>query len=156
MDVQLYMVRVQRVDVLTRARSGSRAWPPDSPVDGDSVSGRNGGATSALIGAAVTAPTTAHTEAPASVTIKVRLRGHDVMLTLRGSSGADVLPKTLAAIDWLEAHGAEPAARRQGPPAPVDPNAPLCPTHGAPMRQGRAGWYCPRKDDAGVYCRQKA
>ncbi len=81
------------------------------------------------------------------------------MLTLRGSSGADVLPKTLAALDWLDSHGAEPLTstrgdRRSAPPA--DPNAPRCPNHGSPMRQGARGWFCPRKDDAGGYCRKTA
>ena len=82
------------------------------------------------------------------------------MLTLRGESGADVLPRTLAALGWLEANGAAPTAehgaRRGGPSAPADPNAPRCPDHGGPMRQGARGWFCPRKDDAGAYCQRTA
>lgn len=105
------------------------------------------------------APAPAHAEAPASVTIRSRLRGYDVMLTLRGESGADVLPRTLAALSWLDANGATPTAepaRRGGPPAPADPNAPRCPEHGSPMRQGARGWYCPRKGDDGAYCTRTA
>lgn len=83
------------------------------------------------------------------------------MLTMRGESGADVLPRTLAALSWLEANGATPTAepgRRSpgGPPPPADPDAPRCPSHGTPMRAGARGWFCPRKDDAGAYCRQTA
>lgn len=118
------------------------------------------GAASAAAPAAILSPAPSHVEAPASVTIRTRLRGYDVMLTLRGESGADVLPRTLAALGWLEANGATPTAehgpRRSGPPAPVDPNAPRCPEHGTPMRAGARGWFCPRKDDAGAYCRQTA
>lgn len=120
------------------------------------------GAAAAAPAAILTPAAPAHGEAPASATIRARLRGYDVMLTLRGDSGADVLPRTLAALAWLEANGgaptAEHGARRGagGPPPPVDPNAPRCPSHGTPMRSGARGWFCPRKDDAGQYCRQTA
>lgn len=105
-------------------------------------------------------PHNSHGEAPAAATIRARLRGYDVMLTLRGESGADVLPRTLAALSWLEANGgaptAEPGKRTGGPSAPADPNAPRCPEHGTPMRSGARGWFCPRKNEVGDYCRQTA
>ncbi len=81
------------------------------------------------------------------------------MLTLRGASGADVLPKTLAALDWLDAHGAEPTisgGQKKGARPPADPSAPTCPSHGSPMRQGKRGYFCPRKNADGGYCRQTA
>lgn len=98
-------------------------------------------------------------EAPASVTVKLRYRGHDVMLTLRDATGRDALERLDGALTWLEAHGAAPAAGA-GPGS--DPSAPLCPVHGAPMKPSQhGGFYCPAKisEDGGngrpVYCRHK-
>lgn len=118
----------------------------------------NGAAPAAL----PTMPTPATwTEAPASVNVRAHFRGFDVLLTLRADTGRDVLARLGAALDYLEANGATPTAARSGSAqAPAD--APTCPTHGRPMRQGRrGGWFCPVKvsDDEGdgrpVYCRQR-
>lgn len=105
-------------------------------------------------------------EAPASVTVKVLYRGHDVLFTLRGLDGRSVLSRLDVALTWLESHGATPAATSGGAKAAAAADsgpAPTCPTHGRAMKQGkRGGWYCPTKllDDDGsgrpVYCRQKA
>ena len=54
------------------------------------------------------------TEAPASTTIRFALEGYDCMLTLRGESGADVLPKVQMAIEWLKKTNAEPTTRGNG------------------------------------------
>ena len=99
------------------------------------------------------------TEAPISVTIKFGLRGFDTMLTIRGESGVEVLPKLQGALDWLQKAGAAPTTRGGNGNA----GAPLCPTHGTPMKRSQhgSGWYCPQKvaDDDGtgkpVYCKQK-
>ena len=57
------------------------------------------------------------TEAPASVNIKARVQGYDVMITLRGESGADVMPKLKKAIDWLVDNGAAPTGNSGNGPA---------------------------------------
>jgi len=107
-----------------------------------------------------------YTEAPASWNVRYRTpEGFDAMLTLRGESGAELLPKTAVAIEWLLEHDCTPhngyQAKGNGKPS-GNGNAPLCPTHGQPMKQSQyGGWYCPVKvaDDGGdgkpVYCRQK-
>ena len=103
------------------------------------------------------------TEAPCSLTIKVNFHGYDTLLTLRGESGADVLPKLTGAIDWLKANGGQPTPGRNGN-GHSDPNAPVCPTHHTPMKRSKhsGGWYCPQKiaEDGGdgkpVYCKCKA
>lgn len=130
--------------------------------------GQNGAA-GAMNGAAVLAAPLADLatlpEAPASVTVKVLYRGHDVMFTLRGLDGRSVLGRLDVALDWLEQHGATPATSTSSGsstrPADSGP-APTCPTHGKAMKAGRnGGWFCPVKiaDDDGagkpVYCRQR-
>ena len=57
------------------------------------------------------------TEAPASVNIKARVQGYDVMITLRGESGSDVMPKLKSAIDWLVNNGAAPTGNSGNRPA---------------------------------------
>lgn len=120
------------------------------------INGMNGAAPAALPATSAT-----WTEAPASVNVRAHYRGFDVLLTLRADTGRDVLTRLGAALDWLEAHGATPTtARPTSSPAPTD--APVCPTHGRAMRQGRrGGWYCPERiaEDGGdgrpAYCRQR-
>ena len=132
--------------------------------------GTANGSTQGMNGAAVLAAPAvdqgpALPEAPASVTVKVLYRGHDVMFTLRGHDGRTVLGRLDAALTWLEQHGATPATSTSSGsstrPADSGP-APTCPTHGRPMKAGRkGGWFCPVKiaDDDGagkpVYCRQR-
>ena len=97
------------------------------------------------------------TEAPTSITVKFAIRGFDTMLTLRGESGAEVLPKLQGALDWLQKAGASPTTRGG------NGNAPLCPAHGSPMKRSKlgSGWFCPKKiaEDDGtgkpVYCKEK-
>lgn len=128
--------------------------------------GQNGAAV-VMNGAASTAAPQADLgalpEAPASVTVKVLYRGHDVMLTLRGLDGRSVLGRLDVALTWLAEHGATPATTSGSSTRPADSGpAPTCPTHGRPMKAGkRGGWFCPVKiaDDDGagrpVYCRQR-
>lgn len=47
-------------------------------------------------------------EAPTSFNVRYILRGFDCQLTIRSETGSDLLPKTLKALDWLEANKAEP------------------------------------------------
>ncbi|MCZ7568908.1 MAG: hypothetical protein M5U01_10025 [Ardenticatenaceae bacterium] len=109
-------------------------------------------------------------EAPASATLRVHLRGYDLLLTLRDHSGLALLEKVTAAIDHLERLGATPApthdAGRAGSGSPQAAGAggaaPRCPTHGREMKPARrGGWFCPARiaDDDGsgkpAYCRHK-
>jgi hypothetical protein len=107
-------------------------------------------------------------EAPASWNTKyLRPDGFVCQLTLRAQDGADLLPKTDQAIEWLKAHDCKPmngykvSGQGNGQSA-ANGNTPLCPTHGKPMKPSKyGGWYCPVKiaDDDGtgkpVYCKQK-
>ena len=101
-----------------------------------------------------------HSEAPASWTVRYTTEdGYGCMLTLRGDSGAELLPKTLAAVQWLTAHGCQPDGPKRSEGAPAKANDTLlCPLHGVPMpRRDRNGqsWYSHRLDD-GTWCRGKA
>ena len=68
-----------------------------------------------------------------------------------------------AAIAALEKMGAQPEGYRGNGRSASNPNAPLCPTHGTPMKPSKhgGGWYCTQKiaDDDGTgkpaYCRQR-
>ncbi len=106
------------------------------------------------------------TEAPASVTVRVQLDGYDTMLTLRGESGADVLPKLQAALEWMAAHGAEPTTtttngngHNGGAGAPPE----ICPVHSVAMqRREKNGdvWYSHKavnpETGSEYWCRGKA
>jgi hypothetical protein len=124
------------------------------------------------------APTNGHTpqpaaplpEAPASVTLNVNYRGFDLLFTVRDYRASSLLDKLELLIDDLEQRGATPSRRGGGPMGGAagqqgqsQAGAPICPTHGRPMRQGqRGGWFCSAKiaEDGGdgkpVYCKQKA
>jgi hypothetical protein len=115
------------------------------------------------------------TEAPASLTILVTLRGYDCQLTLRAETGAEVLGKLGQAIDWLSAHDgqptparangngsqqAEPASQPAAAPAPTlaggIPDPGWCSIHNCAMqRRERNGevWYSHKNGD--VYCKGK-
>ena len=59
------------------------------------------------------------TEAPASWNARYFLNGFECMLTLRGDNGAELLPRTIAALDWLKEHGAVAQRQNGNAPAPV-------------------------------------
>lgn len=64
-----------------------------------------------------------------------------------------------AMIDRLKAIGAEPPQPSMpGQPEPTKKSAPICPTHNKPMKasQKPGTFYCPRRDDDGDYCGEKA
>src|SRR5262245_22115839 len=57
-------------------------------------------------------------------------------------------------IEKLRAVGAEPPAAQASTPEPTKAaGVPTCPIHGSKMKEGRRGFYCPRKvgDD---YCKE--
>jgi len=120
----------------------------------------------------------AHTEAPFSMNAFIEDK-HGIRWQLTFRTGADldaarevwqVGQNVVAGIlkssnAPANNNGHEPPPEPQPPqeqPTPANGQAPLCPTHGTPMRESQyGGWYCPVKvaDDGGdgrpVYCRQK-
>jgi hypothetical protein len=114
---------------------------------------------------------TQFTEAPASINIKAYApSGFDVMLTLRSADGSELMPRALKALTWLtdqvftptrNGYGRAPAGNTATEAAD---GAPLCPTHGRPMKPSKFGdgYFCTVKiaDDDGTgkpaYCKQKA
>ena len=108
---------------------------------------------------------TTFNEAPASVSIKAYApNGFDVMLTIRDDQTTELLPRTLAALDWLASSGFTPT--RQNAMNTTNGTsvtaAPVCPTHGTPMQDSKfGGYYCAERvaDDDGtgkpIYCKQK-
>ena len=111
-------------------------------------------------------------EAPASWNTKyLRSDGFVCQLTLRGTDGGDLLPKTDKAIEWLIAHDCKPmngfkvSGQSNGPansnkPAPKLENGQAdpawCPIHGCAMkRREKDGqvWYSHKAGDA--WCRGK-
>ena len=107
------------------------------------------------------------TEAPASVNIRaVSPEGFPIQLTLRGIEGLDVMIRMQGAIVYLAKKGYTPSGNGNGHHGNgangTNGSAPLCPTHGRPMKESKhGGWFCPVKvaDDDGtgkaVYCKQK-
>ena len=116
------------------------------------------------------------TEVPASWNVRYRTpEGFDAMLTLRGESGAELLPKTEAAVKWLLEHGCRPADGHNGndggkqangkaahepqpPPMLADgtPDPGWCAIHGCAMkRRERDGqvWYSHKVGDS--WCKGK-
>jgi len=112
-------------------------------------------------------PTATHSEAPASCTVKViSPAGYEYLLTMRSTKVSDVLSQAATLESWLTAHNWTPAPTRQASQgnreshAGGSSDAPTCPTHNRPMKQGQRGWFCPEKiapdDGTGkpVYCKQ--
>ncbi len=101
----------------------------------------------------VTPITAAQPQAHATFTINVLIDGFPVQVSVEGK--ADALR---GMIDRLKAIGATPPAPNLGNDNNVTisniKDAPICEYHGA-MRQGRHGWFCPRKMGDGSYCKSK-
>lgn len=100
-----------------------------------------------------------HTEAPASWTARyVTEDGHSFMLTLRGDSGADLLPKTQAALAWLQDRGGRPEGAPAAATNGTAPGPEWCAIHGVAMRphekDGQA-WYSHKAPDS-TWCRCQA
>ena len=95
-------------------------------------------------------------EAPASINFRFTMEGTDLQLTLRGTSGVDVLGKAKTALGWIaENGGALEGSTPDTPPQTLaQGQPPACPTHGRAMVIGRKSgeWMCPSKDD-GKYCK---
>jgi hypothetical protein len=98
--------------------------------------------------AAPVAPIAPLPEAPASVNIRVTIQGREVQITLRDTDEG----RLLARLETLLQRYLAPV--KVQPPA-TDDATPRCPNHGK-MKQGRRGWYCPRKLNDGSWCQHRA
>lgn len=107
-------------------------------------------------------------EAPASMTLRVWIKGYGVMLTARDNKVASLLKKTETMIDYAESHGwkntwdTTPAKTATNP---VNPQTPVCGIHGTPMewktgtskKTGKpyAFWSCATRNADGSFCSYK-
>src|SRR5262245_3566813 len=86
----------------------------------------------------------------ARLTVMATIDGFPVKVEVEGK--ADSLR---AMIDRLKAIGAEPPhAPALTATEPTNKTAPICPTHGTPMKASRkpGSFFCPRRTDDGDYC----
>jgi hypothetical protein len=62
-----------------------------------------------------------------------------------------------ALVDRLKAIGAQPPVQTPARPAAAEKpaGAPRCPVHNSPMKEGRRGFFCPKKVGDG-YCKETA
>lgn len=102
----------------------------------------------------VTNITDKQTAPAAKFTVGAVLDGFPVQVEVEGKA-SDL--RTL--VDRLKSIGAEPPVPQA--PAQAEPTkktAPLCPTHGTPMKASRkpGSYFCPRRTDDGDFCPEKA
>ena len=120
--------------------------------------------TTQINGATPTVAPAAFSEAPASARVDaISPSGRRWLLTTRAATVGELMQRVEYLDRWLSDHAWTAGAGRashNGQAAQGD--APLCPTHGKPMKQGKGGgWYCPVKllEDDGtgkpVYCKQR-
>src|SRR2546428_5859767 len=84
--------------------------------------------------------------AAAKFTITASIDGFPISVEVEGK--ADALR---AMIDRLKAIGAEPPTA-QGQPTKAG-GIPTCPVHNSPMKEGRRGFFCPKKVGE-CYCKE--
>ena len=101
-------------------------------------------------------------EAPASVTIRFRIRDYDTMLTLRDVSGRDVLAKLGPVLDALDGMGATPNGNGHSNgngASNGDTEAKPCPVHPGEMLRkhsnGNGAWWSHKLAD-GTWCKGRA
>jgi hypothetical protein len=88
--------------------------------------------------------------APAArFTITASIDGFPVSIEAEGK--ADNLR---ALVDRMKAIGAEPPVQTPAQPTKAS-GVPVCPVHNAPMKEGRRGYFCPKKVGDG-YCKETA
>jgi hypothetical protein len=89
--------------------------------------------------------------APARFTITAQLHGFPIEISFEGK-----IESLKNAVAKLVEIGAVPTSAPSLPiQAPQPEAAPKCKYHG-PMKQGKRGWFCPRKLSDGSYCEEKA
>src|SRR5262245_31182396 len=100
----------------------------------------------------VTPITAAQPACVATFTITATIDGFPVQIAVEGK--ADALR---GMIDRLKAIGATPPQPSTPEPTKTT-GAPLCPTHGTPMKASRkpGSYFCPRRGDDGDYCPHKS
>jgi hypothetical protein len=89
--------------------------------------------------------------AGAKFVINASIDGFPVQVEVEGNAD-----KLRAMIDRLKAIGCQPPSAK---PEPTKASAaPICPTHGTPMKASRkpGSYFCPRQTDDGGYCPHKA
>ena len=102
-------------------------------------------------------------EAPASFNVRMQSPdGFECQLTLRGTSGADLLPRVAQALEWAKAKGYRPIVngyvRGYALTDEKGKQYKMCETHQARMYaktdQGGRTWYSHKLDD-GTWCKGK-
>jgi len=86
-------------------------------------------------------------------TITATLRGFPITIEGEGRAG-----DLKIIVDRLLASGAEPPNATEGKGRQGDgakASAPTCPAHHTPMKEGRRGFFCPKKVGDG-YCKETA
>jgi len=89
----------------------------------------------------------------AKFTITASLEGFPIVIEGEGRAG-----DLRIIVDRLKAIGAEPTKQSQPVTVsvPTKPaGAPKCPIHNSPMKEGRRGYFCPKKVGDG-YCKEVA
>ena len=100
------------------------------------------------------APTAPLPEAPVSITLKVTLHGHEVMVTLRGVDFASVKAQVEQASQWLSVQAPPQPPAQRTTPADHD-DSPYCHRHKTAMKRfSKAGrsWYSHKTAD-GRWCK---
>jgi hypothetical protein len=86
----------------------------------------------------------------AKFSINASIDGFPITVEVEGK--ADALR---AMIQRLKSIGAEPPAAQVSRPEPTKASAPTCPVHHSAMKEGRRGFFCPKKVGDG-YCKETA
>ena len=81
--------------------------------------------------------------------IQAVMRGFPIVVEGEGRAGDLKL-----IVERLLAAGAEPPAAQASTPEPTK-TAPICPVHHSAMKEGRRGFFCPKKVGDG-YCKETA
>jgi hypothetical protein len=91
-------------------------------------------------------------EAPASVSVRLPVAGHDVQWTLRDTDETRLAARLDALLARYPVEGQSPAVA-----APVPQTVPMCKYHGAMKPSTKSkGFYCPAKMADGTYCTERA
>ena len=90
------------------------------------------------------------------MTLRLDLCGYDILFTVRGESGRDLLGKIGAVITELDKMGAKPQGNR-GSGHQTGDGGKVCPVHGEPMKQysnDKGSWWAHKVGD--TWCHGKA
>lgn len=98
------------------------------------------------------------TEAPASFNVRaISPAGFDCQLTIRDSQAAQLMPRALKALEWLDSKGFQSTTktRHTNGGNGAASGAPTCQYHGEMKTSKHGGWYCPSKMGDGSYCKEQ-